>query len=107
MARRFEPSAGALRDDQKRPVFDVGELTRQQISLPGAEFRQPPSVKDIETINLFTRTAEGRISAVQLTSTWLVAVEGMAALKAQAAEGRAVDVRSYSVEYERTSGGEE
>ena len=101
LARRFEPSAGELRDGAGLLVFDAGELSRQSISLPGKELVQPPSVKDIETINLFTRTKDGRITSTQRTSTWLVGTEGLAALKAQAADGRAVDVRTYKVDYER------
>ena len=101
LARRFEPSAGELRDGAGLLVFDAGELSRQSISLPGKELVQPPSVKDIETINLFTRTKDGRITSTQRTSTWLVGTGGLAALKAQAADGRAVDVRTYRVDYER------
>ena len=71
LARRFEPSAGELRDSSGLLVFDAGELSRQSISLPGKELVQPPSVKDIETINLFTLMKNGRITSTQRTSTWL------------------------------------
>ena len=98
LARRFEPSAGELRDSSGLLVFDAGELSRQSISLPGKELVQPPSVKDIETINLL----HGRKTAASPphgTSTWLVGTEGIAAMKAQAADGRAVDVRTCKVDY--------
>ena len=101
LARRFEPSAGELRDSSGLLVFDAGELSRQSISLPGKELVQPPSVKDIETINCFTRLSPTKVAAVQRTSTWLVATEGYAAMRAQAADGRAVDIRTYDVLYER------
>ena len=101
LARRFEPSGGELRDASGLLIFDAGELTRQAISLPGKELVAPPSVKDIETINLFTRTKDGVITSTQRTSTWLVGTEGLAAMKAQAADGRAVDVRTYQVDYVR------
>ena len=100
-ARFPTPRSGELRDDKDRVIFDAGELTRQSITLPGQEFQAPPSVKDIETINCFTKLKDGRISAVQRTATWLVGTEGRAAIRAQAADGRAVDVRTYRVEYTR------
>ena len=100
LARRYEPAAGEVVDGAGRRVFDVGELTRQQLSLPGGA-AVPPSVKDIETINCFTRLSPTRVAAVQRTSTWLVATEGYAAMRAQAADGRAVDIRTYDVLYER------
>ena len=102
LARRYEPSSGVLRDEKGRAVFDFGELTRQQISLPG-DVAAPPSVKDIETINCFTLLRDGKLEATQRTTTWLVATEGYAALRAQAADGRAVDVRTYAVDYDRVA----
>ena len=54
-----------IRDSSGLLVFDAGELSRQSISLPGKELVQPPSVKDIETINLFTLMKNGRITSTQ------------------------------------------
>ncbi|KAJ1449633.1 hypothetical protein M885DRAFT_590347 [Pelagophyceae sp. CCMP2097] len=86
----------ALDDDN----FETVELVRQSISDVGNPLA-PPSIKDVETINLFQRVSDDIIISTQRTASFIFPSDPRAAVMADMAGGRAIDLRSYKVEYRR------
>ena len=80
--------------------YDTLECVRQALSSERSVLR-PPSVKDVETICLYERKAPDYVVAYQRTATFLFPSDQLSAALADAANGRAVDVRTYRVEYVR------
>ena len=88
--------------------FNVCEVVRQTVSPAnppqGRQAPRPPLIKDIETTTLYRMVSPDQIVATQRTASFLVANPNQDPLKAAQIErlqGRAVDVRTYSVVYTR------
>ncbi len=100
IARKTEP----LSADK----FACSEVVRQIVSPaqrnnPNAPPVPPLSVKEIETISVYTKLSDDKIQCRQRTATYLVPSQSdpMAFKKWQLSQGNSVDVRCYDVLYSR------
>jgi hypothetical protein len=100
IARKQEP----LSDNK----FACSEVVRQIVSPamrnnPNAAPVSPLSVKEIETISVYSKLGDDKIQCRQRTATYLVPsqTDPIAFKKWQLSQGRAVDVRCYDVIYTR------
>ena len=100
IARKTEP----LSADK----FACSEVVRQIVSPaqrnnPNAPPVPPLSVKEIETISVYTKLSDDKIQCRQRTSTYLVPSQSdpIAFKKWQLSQGNSVDVRCYDVLYSR------
>ena len=88
--------------------FACSEVVRQIVSParrnnPNAAPTPPLSVKEIETISVYTKISDDQIQCRQRTATYLVPsqTDPIAFKKWQLSEGKSVDVRCYDVVYSR------
>ena len=88
--------------------FACSEVVRQIVSParknnPNAPPTSPLSVKEIETISVYTKINDDKIQCRQRTATYLVPsqTDPLAFKKWQLSEGKSVDVRCYDVIYSR------
>eukprot|EP00986_Skeletonema_menzelii_P000842 scaffold242_cov148-Skeletonema_menzelii.AAC.8 len=88
--------------------FACSEVVRQIVSParknnPNAPPTSPLSVKEIETISVYTKINDDKIQCRQRTATYLVPsqTDPIAFKKWQLSEGKSVDVRCYDVIYSR------
>jgi len=102
LARKFE------RQSSSPDKFACSEFVRQIVSQaqrnnPNAPPRPPLSVKEIETISIYTVVDNDRIQCRQRTATYLVPsqTDPIAFKKWQLSQGKPVDVRYYDVTYTR------
>lgn len=100
IARKSEP----LSDNK----FACSEVVRQIVSParrnnPNAPPSPPLSVKEIETISVYTKLDNDKIQCRQRTATYLVPsqTDPIAFKKWQLSEGKSVDLRCYDVIYSR------
>ena len=89
-------------------IFVCSEFVRQIVSPaqrnnPNAAPVPPLSIKDIETISMYTISSKDKITCRQKTATYLVPsqTDPLAFKKWQLSQGKAVDVRYYDVTYTR------
>ena len=80
--------------------LETSEVVRQAISRPDLVLAAP-SIKDIETLCLYTPIDNDTIACRQRTATWLFPSDQSNAVAAAAADGRPIDVRQYDVLYTR------
>jgi len=97
IARKSEP----LSDNK----FACSEVVRQIVS-PATRNPTPViplSVKEIETISVYTKVSDNQIQCLQRTATYLVPsqTDPIAFKKWQVSKGNSVDVRCYDVIYSR------
>lgn len=82
--------------------FDTTEFVRQSISSRDNPLA-PSSIKDVETLCVYEKLDDATIRCEQQTATWLFPSDQRSAIAAAAADGRPIDVRTYSLEYKRLS----
>uniref|UniRef100_A0A7S3K3V2 DUF6816 domain-containing protein n=1 Tax=Aureoumbra lagunensis TaxID=44058 RepID=A0A7S3K3V2_9STRA len=87
-----------LYDQINDTQFQTSEFIRQSVSISN-NLLAPPSIKDIETLCKYTLNSDGTISCDQRTATWLFPSDQTASIKEATAQGRAIDVRTYTVSY--------
>lgn len=90
-----------LYDQDNARVFRTSELFRQTINVRDKPL-VPPSVKDVETLCIYTLVDEDHVVCRQRTATWLYPSDQRSALAADAARGASIDVRTFSVDYRRS-----